>query len=295
MRRRCSRSSATRTPYGCLSATGRACSATTTSRRFGPGTSQTPTSGAGVSRVRTSASPARERVSMASEAASGGTGSSSFAWYDRESSSWKTSQLSLLGGWTPYSGPWPAWGSMRSGRVSGRVTWGHPIDGGGSSSLPTPSATPYGSSVNGVLRSSTEKARPGAGRPSLDTMARHGTWPTPTAGDAKGAGSRNLPGSKAHAGVSLTDAVRFGNSSTAAGRWGPPCGAGLAQWRWTPGERPHPAAAGAGWWAAEPNVGRVAHGVSSRVDRLRCLGNAVVPQVAYRVGLRVRELLEAQS
>lgn len=31
-------------------------------------------------------------------------------------------------------------------------------------------------------------------------------------------------------------------------------------------------------WPAEPNVGRVAHGVPARVDRLRCLGNAVVPQ-----------------
>jgi DNA (cytosine-5)-methyltransferase 1 len=39
------------------------------------------------------------------------------------------------------------------------------------------------------------------------------------------------------------------------------------------------AAIGGGWWAAEPDVGRVAHGVPSRVDRLRSLGNAVVPQV----------------
>jgi hypothetical protein len=39
--------------------------------------------------------------------------------------------------------------------------------------------------------------------------------PTPTAGDAKSSGSRNLAGSKAHAGVSLTDFVRFGNSQTA--------------------------------------------------------------------------------
>lgn len=75
---------------------------------------------------------------------------------------------------------------------------------------------------------------------------------------------------------------------------GEPIGEGLAQWEWAPGERPHSAAAGAGWWAAEPRVGRVAHGVPARVDRLRCLGNAVVPQVAHRVGLRVRELLEAQ-
>lgn len=37
-------------------------------------------------------------------------------------------------------------------------------------------------------------------------------------------------------------------------------------------------------WALEPDVGRVAHGVPSRVDRLRCLGNAVVPQCAQFIG-----------
>jgi DNA (cytosine-5)-methyltransferase 1 len=34
------------------------------------------------------------------------------------------------------------------------------------------------------------------------------------------------------------------------------------------------------WWAVEPDVGRVANGVPSRVDRLKCLGNAIVPQCA---------------
>jgi len=38
------------------------------------------------------------------------------------------------------------------------------------------------------------------------------------------------------------------------------------------------------WWETEPNVGRVANGVSDRVDRLRGLGNAVVPQVAEYIG-----------
>ena len=37
------------------------------------------------------------------------------------------------------------------------------------------------------------------------------------------------------------------------------------------------------WWSAEPDVGRVAHGVRRRVDRLRGLGNAIVPQVAYEI------------
>lgn len=37
------------------------------------------------------------------------------------------------------------------------------------------------------------------------------------------------------------------------------------------------------WWPTEPNVGRVANGVPSRVDRLKCLGNAVVPRQFYPV------------
>ncbi len=37
-------------------------------------------------------------------------------------------------------------------------------------------------------------------------------------------------------------------------------------------------------WAVEPDVGRVAHGVPDRVDRLKSLGNAVVPQVVAQIG-----------
>ena len=38
-----------------------------------------------------------------------------------------------------------------------------------------------------------------------------------------------------------------------------------------------------GKWEPEPRVGRVAHGFPHRVDRLRALGNAVVPQQAYPI------------
>ena len=38
------------------------------------------------------------------------------------------------------------------------------------------------------------------------------------------------------------------------------------------------------WWKIEPSVGRVAHGVSGRVDRLKQLGNAVVPQIPELIG-----------
>jgi DNA (cytosine-5)-methyltransferase 1 len=52
-----------------------------------------------------------------------------------------------------------------------------------------------------------------------------------------------------------------------------------------------PASDGGAWgqWAAEPNVGRVVDGVPSRVDRLRALGNAVVPQVAELIGHMIIE------
>ena len=41
------------------------------------------------------------------------------------------------------------------------------------------------------------------------------------------------------------------------------------------------------WWATEPDVGRVASRIPARVDRLRCLGNAVVPACAQWIGERI--------
>jgi len=38
------------------------------------------------------------------------------------------------------------------------------------------------------------------------------------------------------------------------------------------------------WWTTEPNVGRVAHGIPKRVDRIKQLGNAVVPQIPELIG-----------
>ncbi|ADV83852.1 DNA cytosine methyltransferase [Terriglobus saanensis] len=47
-------------------------------------------------------------------------------------------------------------------------------------------------------------------------------------------------------------------------------------------------------WAVEPNVGRVAHGIPARVDRLRGLGNAVVPQIPEMFARQIRTALEEQ-
>ena len=48
-------------------------------------------------------------------------------------------------------------------------------------------------------------------------------------------------------------------------------------------------------WAAEPDVGRVAHGIPARVDRLKCLGNAVVPQQAYPIFKALAEELQREA
>jgi len=44
------------------------------------------------------------------------------------------------------------------------------------------------------------------------------------------------------------------------------------------------------WWDIEPNVGRVAHGIPKRVDRLKSLGNSLVPQIPFLIGSCIKEI-----
>ena len=44
------------------------------------------------------------------------------------------------------------------------------------------------------------------------------------------------------------------------------------------------------WWSVEPSVGRVANGIPNRVDRLKGLGNAVVPQIPAVLGRAILEV-----
>jgi DNA (cytosine-5)-methyltransferase 1 len=48
------------------------------------------------------------------------------------------------------------------------------------------------------------------------------------------------------------------------------------------------------WWTREPDVARVAHGIPARVHRIRCIGNAVVPQVVAMIGAAILNV-ESQS
>ena len=52
----------------------------------------------------------------------------------------------------------------------------------------------------------------------------------------------------------------------------------------------HANTGGRGRWETEPAVGRVVDGFPGRVDRLRCLGNAVVPQQVYPILKYIAEI-----
>lgn len=109
---------------------------------------------------------------------SGPSSLGSFAYYDHDSSSWRTLQGSLLEEWATFSENWPRAGTTRSGIASRRQPSVPLTSVTESLSLPTPTATPYGSN---------QSPSPGAAvRPSLQTMAKREMWHTPTASDKDG-------------------------------------------------------------------------------------------------------------
>jgi hypothetical protein len=151
------------------------------------------------SHARTSAWRAAVRALKANEADCGLRCSDAFAWFDPSTLSWRTFQVSLTGDSTPFLGVWPLALMMRRSIVYRRQPSGRAIDAIGSSSLPTPSATPYGTN-----RSPSNGARV---RPSLQTMASKNLWPTPWASASHGAGLHGKGG------MDLQTAVKQGESA----------------------------------------------------------------------------------
>jgi len=202
-------------------------------------------SSAAGSPAKTSVPQESGSASTAREAAYGASSPELLATFDRATCSWRTSQLCLGGEFQEFSETWPRSGMTRNGIAFQLAPLVRLTDAIESGFLPTPAAILYGSSNNGCpgdgrLEYAT-KGKPGLemmarrnlwptpvtgesltghgrrggswgnGRQSglsLDAMAKSGMWPTPTEGDAKASGSRNTPTSKAHPGISLTDAVR---------------------------------------------------------------------------------------
>ena len=106
--------------------------------------------------------------------------SESYAWYDQDSSSWKTSQRSLLTGWTPFSESFTRQGMMQNGHVFQRQ-WLEPVTsetGGGQ--LPTPRAQEPGRTNIGYGDSLKEGVCKQIGIP---TSKYPNLLPTPLASD----------------------------------------------------------------------------------------------------------------
>ncbi len=92
--------------------------ATMTCEESAQATPRASMSSAAASPVRTCLTRGRALASRVSAAVCGTSSRESFANYDPESSSWRTSQRSLLGDWTPFSEAFPKRGMMRSGLMS---------------------------------------------------------------------------------------------------------------------------------------------------------------------------------
>ncbi len=107
-------------------------------------------------------------------------------------------QLTLEGQWERYCETWPRAGMMRSGIAYRQPRLVPHTSVTGYSSLPTPTASRYGTNQGGGM------GRVGPVRPSLESMGRTGLWPTPTAGD--GARGQNVYDGKR--GQSLIGAAR---------------------------------------------------------------------------------------
>jgi len=140
--------------------------------------------------AKTSAQPASRRGSRKVPAPVCSTNScESFAWWDRNTSSWRTSQRSLLTEWTLFSERWPKQGLMRSGHVFRRVLWEPVTKGIGGGALPTPTAGDsknrgyFYQRKNGVVTGWNPSLCGAVGAAKVPT-----TLPTPTTRDYKDSG-----------------------------------------------------------------------------------------------------------
>lgn len=125
----------------------------------------TSTSSAGASRARTSVAQALALVWLESDLASGDNTRDSLARYDHASSSWKTSQLSLITESEPFSETWPASGTMLNGLLFRRAPWVLHTCDSECSLWPTPTASMDGRGFGIPLHTNT-------GRYKLSTVLR---------------------------------------------------------------------------------------------------------------------------
>lgn len=142
-------------------------------------------------RAKTSALPGTARDLTENAAECGITWPASLAKFDPDTSSWKTAQLSLLGGLEEFSETWPRWGLMRAGECWERQTLAHRTSESASGLWQTPVADDAANRANGKWNS--------RGEPKLSAQVM---WPTATV-----CGNYNRKGASATSGDGLATAV----------------------------------------------------------------------------------------
>lgn len=255
------------------------------------------------SRARTFQPQEKAPALTAPAPASGGKCTVLLARYDLNTSLWRTPQCSLLAGLDVFLGTWPRSGMMRNGWCWERTTWGPRTSENASGYLhmiPTPTAC-----------NAPNKGSHSRGPKSLLDVATTGwmpgmMWPPATTKDLdRGSNARKASlkrgvwiGTPTASGKNRSKKFREGNKlpnpyefvemfPTPTSRDWKMCG-GDREFSATeiPGNSRHHQQRGTQandcgeWWSAEPDVGRVDHGVAARVDRLKALGNGQVPAVA---------------
>lgn len=158
------------------------------------------------SRARTSALPETVPELTANAAGCGTTWPASLAKLDHATSSWKTAQHSLLGGWVEFSQTWPRWGLMRGGECWERQTLAHRTNGSASGLRRTPSASVIDAKSNVVKLTGRTPQDPQVGLADQVMAMERAKLPTPTA-----CGNHNRNGAS---GDSLATAVAMSLTMT---------------------------------------------------------------------------------
>ena len=166
----------------------------------------------------------------------------SFTKYSPDSCSWKTHQCSLLGDLDEFSETWPQWGLMRNGECWEQQTLAQTISG----------------IVFGLNPSEINSPPP---PPHLHLDYTDSTY--------EQRNKRTKRTSKKYAYIDSSSQSEMADTR---------CKRTQISLKW---EQPTKQFAdGPSWWQIEPRLDRVAHGVASRMDRLKAIGNGQVPLCA---------------
>ena len=225
------------------------------------------------------ASPSAVRASASRKPTHGGSGPRwrrSFADYDPGTRSWRTFQGSLFAEWETYSETWPRSGMTRNGIAYQRQPSAPLTAETECGSWPTPTATEREADAGSGRSVTCPGGRWGATEASAPDLTSGG-------GLAGRRGRRRARRTRraARGATGETDFTREGSRAEAARRGGPLADAAFAErraaqpqdlaaagWRTPePGERDSSGQPDGDWWAAEPDVGRVASRLSTGLDR----------------------------